>query len=318
MGGGGSSAPPPPAPAPFNSAQASADQTKSNVNTAVANAQLQNTNQITPYGNLTYTQGPSKVIDGLDVPSYIATQTLSPEQQGIYDKTTGLQNRALGLAGTVATNVEGSLNNLLNYQGIAELPTDQTALRGQAYDSLMNRFNTDFDRTQAAMDTKLRNQGLQPGSEAYNTQMDALNRTQTDAGYQAFTQAGNIAAQNLSQAQTLRNSAIAERTALRNQPLQDYSTLLGLGGGVSQPHYAPATNAMVAPTDVMGAQLAAYQGQVNNYNQQMGYYNQNQMAARSGNNAMMGGLFGLGGSALGAGGTYLGMEAAAASMAAVA
>ena len=298
MGGGGSS--PPPAPS-FNANQASADQTKSNVNTAVANAQLHNTNQITPQGNLTYTEGPSKTIDGLEVPSYTATQTLSPEQQQIYNQTTALQNRALGLAGTVANNVEGSLNKLLTYEGAPELPKDQTAFRGQAYDSLMGRFNQDFDRTQAGMDTKLRNQGLQPGSDAYKTQMEMLDRTKTDAGNQAFLQAGNLAGQNLSQAQALRGADISERTALRNSPLQDYSTLLGLGGQAQSPNYAPATNATVAPTDVMGAQLAAYQGEMAGYNAQL----QQRAQQQSSSNAMMGSLFGMGGSALGMGAMFL-------------
>ena len=71
MGGGGS------APAAPNPSQVSADQTKSNVSTAIANATLGNTNQITPYGNLTYAQTGGQQVGENWVPSYTATQTLS-------------------------------------------------------------------------------------------------------------------------------------------------------------------------------------------------------------------------------------------------
>ena len=295
LGGGGGGQSQPQAP---NPQQTAAAQTTSNVNTAVANAYLGNTNQITPYGNLTYNQTGTQSVGGNDVPQFTATQTLSPEQQQIYDQSTHLQNRALGLAGTVANNVEGSLNNLLNYQGIPELPTDQTQLRNTAYNALTARSNQDLDRQTRQQQTQLANQGLAPGSEAYNNALQPLERARVDASNQATLQAGNLAGQNLSQAQTLRNQAIQERTAIRNQPLQDYSTLLGLGGGVTQPTYAPASSGQVAPTDVAGITNSAYQGQLQQYQTQ-----------QSQSNALMGGLFGLGGSALGAAGTYFGAAA---------
>lgn len=272
----------------FNYSQAAQDQTKSNVDTAVANATLGNTNQVTPYGSLTYTENGGRNINGNWVPSYTATQTLSPTQQAIFDRSQKFQTGALDLANNQTGKISAALDKPYDFSGLPALPTDQTALRDKAYDSIMGRFNTDFTKSQAATDTNLRNQGLQPGTDAYNTQMDILNRTRTDAQQQAFINSGTVAQQDLQQAQTLRNQGINEMTQQRAQPVNEWATLAGLGGGVTQPTWAAPSAGQVQGTDVGGMQLAAYQGQLNAYNQQ-----------RASQNQMMGGLFGLGGSVAG-------------------
>ena len=137
----------PSAPAAPNPGQVSADQTTSNVQTAVANATLGNTNQVTPEGSLTYTQTGGQQVGGNFVPSYTATQTLSPEQQQIYNKTTGAQNQALDLAPGVLTNVGNTINTPL---------PDETALTNNAYNALTSRANQSLDLQQKAQQTQLR------------------------------------------------------------------------------------------------------------------------------------------------------------------
>ncbi len=268
MGGGGS------APTPPNPAQVSADQTKSNVSTAIANATLGNTNQVTPYGSLTYNQtGAQDVGGGVMVPSYTATQTLSPEQQQIYDKTTGLQNQALGLGPQVLTNVGNTINT--------PLPS-QADFTNQAYNALTSRANQSLDLQQKAQQTQLANQGIQAGSNAYDNALRPIMQERTDISNQGLANATGLAGQNLSQAQ-----------AVHNQPLQDYSALLGFGGSTTQPTYAPPSAGQVAPTDVSGNAYNSYNGQLQQYQTQQGQQN-----------ALLGGLFGLGGSALGVAGLY--------------
>lgn len=284
MGGGGSASPAP----QFNAQQSAADQTTSNINTAVANKALNNTNQVTPYGSLTYDQTGTTSVGGNSVPTYTATQTFSPTEQQLFDKTTGLQSGALDIAKTGEGQVSNALASPYDLSGTHPLTGDQQDFKNQAYDSLMGRFNTDFAHTQAATDTSLRNQGLQPGSEAYNTQMDVLNRTKTDAQQQAEINATTLAGQNISQGQAIHSSQVGDYNATRDQPINEYSALFGLGNGVTQPNYVNTPQSSVAPTDVAGMNLAAYQGQLASYNQQL-----------ASNNATMGGLFGLGGSVLG-------------------
>lgn len=286
MGGGGGSAP------QFNASQAAQQQYGTNVNTGVANAWLTNTNQNTPYGNLTYTQNGTRDVGGQQVPSFTATQTLSPEQQKIYDQSTALQNQALGTAGTVMTNVQNAVGTPLSYDGIAALPGDQTALRDRAYGALTARSTADINQGEEAARSRLANQGVAPGTEAYSRAMDQFNRARTDASQQAEIGAGNIASQDLANAMNIRNQGITERTNLRDAPLMDYAKLLGFGGQTTQPQWAQGTQAQIPATDTIGPQIAQYQGQMNAWNQQ-----------QQQGNALMGGLFGLGGSGLGALGT---------------
>jgi len=106
----------PKAPEPPDPQETAAAQTGTNVSTAVANQVLGNVNQQTPYGSLTYNQtGTYKWTDptsgkSYDLPTWTATQALSPEQQKILDQN---NQTNLNLA-TLATDQSGKLNNLLS------------------------------------------------------------------------------------------------------------------------------------------------------------------------------------------------------------
>ena len=115
-------------PDPYNTANA---QGNVNQETAYAQQRLNQTNQITPYGSLTYTNSgepitynkfDQKLFDetkanmlknGKGIPDpnnpafnsvvslgdrWDAVQTLSPEQQGLYDRQMGLQTGTLDVA----------------------------------------------------------------------------------------------------------------------------------------------------------------------------------------------------------------------------
>lgn len=302
MGGGGGSSPPPyqPPPVPDPAATAAA-QTGSNVDTAIANATIGATNQVTPYGNLTYTQTGGRQVGNNFVPSYTATQTLSPDQQRLYDQFNALQNRALGTADKTLYGVDKALSTPLDYSGAPVLPTDQTQLRDEAYKALTARSTQDIGNAETAQAVSLRNQGVQEGSEAWNRAMQPYERSRVDASTQATIGTGTVAEQNLQMAQQLRNQWINEYTQQRNQPINDYSAIMGFSGGLTNPTWAGNVPAQVSPTDVAGiinantsANIAnaqtGYQGQLKGYDAQ-------QASAR----ATQSGLFGLGSSAIGAG-----------------
>ena len=286
MGGGGSSA-----PQPQNPQQTAQAQTASNVQTATANAVLGNTNQITPYGNLTYNQTGTQDVGGNQVPQYTATQTLSPDQQQIYNSQTGLTKQALGgIAPNILNQIQNTTQSPLSFAGAPALPGDQTQAKNDAYNALTARSNQDLNRQTSQQQTQLANQGIAPGTEAYNNALQPLERARVDASNQATINAGNVAGQNIDQAQTLRNQYINEATQQYNQPLNTYAALTGVSGGTTQPTYAQPSAGQVAPTDVAGIYGNAYNQQLQQYQAQQGQ-----------SNALMGGLFGLGGSALGAG-----------------
>ncbi|MBO6507983.1 MAG: tail fiber domain-containing protein [Roseibium sp.] len=105
----------PKAPKPADPKETGAAQTATNIGTAIAQQNLNNVNQVTPYGNLTYEQtGTYEYRDPLngqvhDIPTYTATQTLNEEQQAILDQN----NRASLNLATLGADQSGRLNELL-------------------------------------------------------------------------------------------------------------------------------------------------------------------------------------------------------------
>lgn len=119
--GGSSKAPTPPDPTETGAAQ-----TSTNVNTAIANAFLQNMDRTTPDGSLTYDQTGSYTMTGPDgtsyqIPRFTATETLSPVGEQIRQQNNETQ---LGMAqiGNQATDRLGSLlSSAMDFRGVPEI-----------------------------------------------------------------------------------------------------------------------------------------------------------------------------------------------------
>lgn len=111
---------PPTPPNPLDTARA---QTGTNVSTAVANAYLQNINQNTPTGALNYNQSGS--YDWRDpttgqtytIPTFTATQTLSPQGQDIQNQTQAAQYNLAGMANAQSQRIAGLLSQNMDYSG---------------------------------------------------------------------------------------------------------------------------------------------------------------------------------------------------------
>jgi hypothetical protein len=150
-------------PDPYNTANA---QGNVNQETAYAQQRLNQTNQVTPYGSLTYTNSGQpitynkfnqKLYDervaarqkagtpGLPDPNaplfnttvnlgdrWDAVQTLSPEQQGLYDRQMGLQTGTLDVASEQLGRVSGALGSPLDF---GNAPAQRTAIPGRVQDA---------------------------------------------------------------------------------------------------------------------------------------------------------------------------------------
>jgi hypothetical protein len=111
------------APTPPNPIQTAGLATGTNVNTAVANAFLNNTNQVTPQGSLSY--DPTGRYDWTDpttnqtysIPRFTATQTLSPQQQAIQGQTQAAQYNLAGMANAQSGKIAGILSNSMDFSG---------------------------------------------------------------------------------------------------------------------------------------------------------------------------------------------------------
>ncbi|WP_082780126.1 tail fiber domain-containing protein [Gluconobacter albidus] len=123
----------PKAPDPTQTAQAQAEY---NQNTATTQQLLNMTNQVTPYGTLTYNQTGNSTFTGADgktytVPQYTQTTTLNPEQQATLNQTQSAANNIAQTANSLSGSGLSSLGQAVDTSGA---PALQTSL-GSGYSS---------------------------------------------------------------------------------------------------------------------------------------------------------------------------------------
>lgn len=262
---------PPPAPDYTGAAQATA---QGNKDAAIAAAESNRVNQITPYGNLTYQQtGKSEAGN----PLWQATQTLSPAEQAKLDANNQLSQSLL----KTAQHGLGQVDNLLSNTALDESKLAQPSIQGQAVqDAIMSRLRPELEHQQQGLDTQLANQGIMQGSEAWKNAQTQQANNRNDLMTQA-------ALQGINTGQAARQQGVVEQYAAQSRPL-DIVNALRTGNQVQNPSFVNVPQqATTAGPDLLGAA----QG---NYNAQMGQYN----AAQAGNNNMTSGLFSLGAAAV--------------------
>jgi len=278
----------PKAPAAPDPAATAAAQGQMNKETAIANAQLGMVNQNTPYGKLTYTQ---RGTSAEGTPQYESTIELSPEQQQL------LQMSQQGDLGTAQLGLDQlgrireSVSSPFSFGGLPSYgEADQAAAQARAEEALMSRINPQFQRDEEALRTRLINQGIGQGSQAYNTEMERFNQAKNDARMQAVLSGQQYGASDLASALQRRNQGIQEYTTTRNAPLNEYSALTS-GTQIQNPQFQSSGGGGIAPVDYAGLVNNQYQAQLGQYNSKI-----------AGNNATTGALMNLGGAALGFGG----------------
>lgn len=241
--------------------------TSTNLGTAIANTTMGQVDQYSPTGSLTYDQtGTTSWTDPYtdetyDIPTYSSTTSLSPEEQAVFDVN---QSSRLGM-GQLAGQQIGFLKDYMatpaNY--------DTSEIEGRLSELASQRLDPRMEQQRAALEQRLANQGLTPGSAAWEAEMTQFGQTQNDAYNQLML--------------TGRGQALNELMATRNQPINEITALLS-GSQVSQPNFQMANPQGMATTDVGGLINQNYNQQYGNYQNEMSQYNQ-----------MMGGLFGMAG-----------------------
>ena len=202
---------PPPAP---NYAAAATAQGVANRETAITQGHINNPNMRTPYGSSTTTWD----MTDPNNPQPTINQTLSPDQQQILDAqnhlSIGMLNTGQDQLGRVSATLGTAYNPNtpdLTY-GVAPVdyqnnvqggpiqsgydmgPSVQTDLGNSDYgkqmdevtNAYMSRINPQFDMQTHNKENELVNQGIQPGTEAYNAAMTPINMARNDATQQAY------------------------------------------------------------------------------------------------------------------------------------
>ena len=275
---------PPAAPAAPDYTGAAVAQGAANVEAARATAMLSNPNVYSPYGTQTVTyQG--------DIPT--VRQTLTPEAQKTLEQQQALGYKLTDLAGRGFSAVDKSLatpfsfggpsvQTSLDTSGIAQMPIN-AGTTGQ--EAIMSRLEPSLAKNRVSTETQLINQGLRPGTEAYDNAINLLSQQENDARTQAVlqglglditanTQGFNQALQGGQFANTAQQQALAQAIQERQMPLNEVNALVE-GSQIQNPLFQQYTGANVAPPPIANAATLQGQFDQNTFNQNTGTYNQN-------------------------------------------
>jgi len=280
---------PPAAPAAPDYAGAAVAQGAANKETAVAQARLNNPNIYSPYGNQTVTWGTP---DATGVAQPTINQTLTPEaqraltaQQNLQANLATLGGQSYGTAFDVMSkpfDYRGQVQTSLDTSGIAKMPVN-AGTTGQ--EAIMSRLEPSLAKNRVSTETQLINQGLRPGSEAYDNAIKLLGQQENDARTQAAlqginldmsanTQGFNQALQGGQFGNTANQQALAQAITQRQLPLNEINALMS-GSQIQNPTFSPYSGSNIAPPPIANATAQQGAFDQNTYNQQTGTYNQN-------------------------------------------
>lgn len=186
--------------------QAATAQSLGNLAGAQTATQANRVNQVTPYGNLNYTQS----TDQYGNPTWTATQSLTPELQG-------LANQSIqGLSQSQANPMYG-INP------------------GQTYsDAIMQRLQPQQEMQKKQFDAQMANQGIAPGTEAYANAARVFGQQQNDqltsaiiGGMQTGLQAQQLQGNQASQIKALTTPSFINAPTQAAVAGPDYLGALG-------------------------------------------------------------------------------------------
>jgi hypothetical protein len=251
--------------------------------------------QYTPWGSTSWSN--NSVIDpstGKPVTSWTQTQSLTPELQAILDKEIAIQGGRSDVANNLTSRMKTEFASPMDWSNLSPMGEavgerdigDPNAWRQRSTDAMysqaMNRLDPAFADKRAAMEIKLRNQGLNPEDAAYQAQFKGLGEQETDARNNAlwssigagrdesnamFNQQAQRSSQGFSQAMQgsqyanqIRQQQIAEAMQKRGFSLNEINALMS-GQQVqtpNMPNFTPATAAQAAPIYQAGVDQGNY------------------------------------------------------------
>lgn len=269
------------APDPPNAGDVSREQFGYNKDAAAAQNRINSYNQSTPFGGLRY------VADSNSPSGYRLETYLSPEQQRLLDTRISTQTTLGETANSLANNSASM------YSSPFDLDSESGKTAG-----LLNNWNKRyldpiFQMQDSNLEAQLRNQGLTPGSEAYNNAKNLQARNQGDVTTNYLT----------------KNQGQAFDQAIKSYqlPLQTLAGMFGASAPQS-PAFQSTPSATIQPPNYAQAAQNQYQGEMTNYQNMIGGAGQiaGLLAAPfSGGLSLAPGMFGGGWSSGNIGGTGL-------------
>lgn len=199
---------------------------------------------------------------------------LTPEAQKALDQELALNRKYGEVANIGFDKVRGLFESPeLDMSG---LPARAINVGQTAQDAIMSRLQPQLAQQAEALRTRMANQGITLGSDAYGKEMTAQGQQANDLQMQAALQGINLDQAN-------RSAALQEQAYLQDRPLNLINALRG-GNQVNAPQFQQfAQQGTAAGPNYSGAAQAQYGAQMDAYN-----------ADQASSGGMMSGLFGVG------------------------
>ena len=254
MGGGGFLGLGPAAQAPAAPDYTSAANATAAGNLAAAQAATaaNRVNQVTPYGNLDYSQNGT---DAQGNPTWTATTSLSDVGQQLLNN----QNQtSLGLGSAINSQL-GNVQNTMSQPFNPNLP--QVGINaGQNYqDAAMSRLAPQISQQRELLNNQLANQGIPVGSQAWQTAQMNQGQKENDLLAANTTQGFNTGL-------AANQNAFNQQMTQYNMPLNTLSALR-TGAQVQNPTFVNSANqATTAGPDLLGAAGSQYNAAMGNFN----------------------------------------------------
>lgn len=232
-------------------------------------------NQNTPYGSLTYEYKPEFDDQGKETGGgWTQTETLTPQAQAALDQELALNQKYGEVANIGFDKARGIFES--PELDVSGLPQRGINVGQTAQDAILSRLNPQLQQQEEALRTRLANQGITLGSEAYGREMTAQSQRGNDLTMQA-------ALQGISLDQANRSAALEEQAYLQDRPL-NLINALRTGNQVQAPQFQQfPQQATTQGADVLGATQAQYNAAVSANN-----------AKNAGKSQLVGGLLGAG------------------------
>lgn len=254
---------PPDPPDPEKTIAAQSEANKEAVQASITASQ---TDQFNPFGSMTYHK--TGEVDQYGNPRYEVRTNLNPQQQALLDAMVGNQTSISAHASDLVNNTFGRYGQDFdpNAGGVDSIVNQRMAHQ-------VGYLNPFFEQNTNALDAQLRNQGLEPGTKAYDNALRTLrdNQQQSVQGFLA----------------QIQPQAYQQAVADYNRPMETFANL----SRMSSPAGFTPTNTPTFQSNTTDA-IGAYN---NAFNAQMQAYN----AQASQQNALLGGLFGMAGTMMG-------------------
>ncbi len=218
--------------------------------------------QLNPYGNLTWQQD--------DAGNWTQTENWDPRIKSVKDQSLAMQNSMI--------NALRKRDTFSGPESIKYDPNAGDAMSDALYESVMGRTRVEQGRERDAIDTKLRQQGLQPGTEAYDRAMKNVMTSQGDVSAKAALDArlagGQEARQEFGARTTAQQNEYGQKLNEYQMPWEELSRAQGAEHGVQAPQFQGFSGATgYQPADMLGAaqqQYATAMGQTNAQNAKKG------------------------------------------------